>query len=53
MSLFVYKLIPPRLGVFEAGDADEARAAVEADPAISSGMATMELSPMGASHVRT
>jgi uncharacterized protein YciI len=98
MSLFVYKLIPPRptfaedmdegereimqrhvgywlglleqgkvvifgpvqepdrtwgLGVFEAEDADEARAVVDADPAIASGMATMELSPMLAAHVRS
>jgi uncharacterized protein YciI len=97
MSLFVYKLLPPRptfaqdmtpderaimtdhvtywlglleqgrvvvfgpvqepdrtwgLGVFEAEDLDEARATIDADPAISSGMATMELSPMVAAHTR-
>jgi uncharacterized protein len=97
MSLFVYKLIPPRptfaqdmgdderaimnghvtywlelleqgsvvvfgpvqdpdrtwgLGVFEADDLDAARAIVDGDPAISSGMATAELSPMVAAHTR-
>jgi uncharacterized protein YciI len=97
VSLFVYKLIPPRptfaqdmdgderavmsrhaaywmelleqgkvvvfgpvqepdrtwgLGVFEADDLDHARATVDGDPAISSGMATMELSPMVAAHTR-
>ena len=97
MSLFVYKLIPPRptfaqdmtdaereimtrhvgywlerlddgevvvfgpvqeadrtwgLGVLETDDEAAARALVDADPAIASGMATMELSPMPAAHVR-
>jgi uncharacterized protein len=34
------------LGVIEAEDLDEARAMVESDPAISSGMARLEFGPM-------
>ena len=40
------------LGVFEAEDLDDAQAVVDGDPAISTGTATMELSPMVAAHTR-
>jgi len=40
------------LGVFEASDDDEARSLVHGDPAVTSGMSTVEVGPMLAAIVR-
>jgi uncharacterized protein len=40
------------LAVVEAGSIDEVRGWADADPAVTSGMCTYEVHPMGPSHIR-